>query len=264
MAGPGGLWRVTWRSEPAKLASLDRVRAQAQTERARPELAQTERARPEFAQTERARPEDTAALSDFARAAFVATFGALYHRDDLAAFLAHWNTPSVLAEQINSKEWHIAIVRNRQEQEREQWKNSACEQSDSIIGFIKLGPCTLDLSEADLSESDLRALAVSESDSARRGPAKPRQPSANKQKIIELHQLYLAESAKGSGIADTLMQWGLERALRASATSLLLSVFSENPRAQAFYRRYGFVDRGRHAFYVGNHIDEDRIWRLDL
>ena len=79
----------------------------------------------------------------------------------------------------------------------------------------------------------------------------------------ELHQLYVAPEAKGTGVAAALMDWGIAWA-RERASILYLSVFTENPRAQAFYRRYGFVDIGRNAFRVGNHIDEDRIWRLDL
>ncbi len=86
------------------------------------------------------------------------------------------------------------------------------------------------------------------------------QPADN---AVELHQLYVAEEAKGRGIAAALMDWGIAWA-RARAAILYLSVFTENPRAQAFYRRYGFVDVGRNAFRVGNHVDEDRIWRLDL
>ena len=80
---------------------------------------------------------------------------------------------------------------------------------------------------------------------------------------VELHQLYVGEAAKGSGVAAALIEWGIAWA-RERASILYLSVFTENDRAQAFYRRYGFVDVGRNAFRVGNHVDEDRIWRLDL
>ena len=79
----------------------------------------------------------------------------------------------------------------------------------------------------------------------------------------ELHQLYVGETAKGTGVAAALIEWGIAWA-RERASILYLSVFGENRRAQAFYRRYGFADVGRNAFRVGNHIDEDRIWRLDL
>ena len=76
-------------------------------------------------------------------------------------------------------------------------------------------------------------------------------------------QLLDADIAKGTGIAAALMEWGIAWA-RERASILYLTVFTENHRAQAFYRRYGFYDVGRNEFRVGNHIDEDRIWRLDL
>jgi len=104
----------------------------------------------------------------------------------------------------------------------------------AILGFVKLGPIDFDLPAGQPSED-----------------------------ATELHQLYVDHEAKGSGVAAALMEWGIAWA-RERAAILYLSVFTENPRAQAFYRRYGFVDVGRNPFRVGNHIDEDRIWRLDL
>lgn len=104
----------------------------------------------------------------------------------------------------------------------------------TILGFIKMGPVDFDLP--------------------------PGQPTDD---AVELHQLYVAEAAKGTGVAAALMDWGIAWA-RARASILYLSVFVDNDRAQAFYRRYGFVDVGRNAFRVGNHIDEDRFFRLDL
>ena len=105
---------------------------------------------------------------------------------------------------------------------------------DAIIGYAKMGPLEFDLP--------------------------PEQPTDN---AVELHQIYLAEAAKGTGVATALMDWGIGWA-RERATTLYLTVFSDNPRAQAVYRRYGFYDVGRNAFRVGNHVDEDRFFRLDL
>lgn len=110
----------------------------------------------------------------------------------------------------------------------------ARDDKGAIAGFIKMGPIDFDLPEG--------------------------QPADD---ATELHQLYVGEAAKGTGIAAALMDWGVAWA-RERASILYLSVFTENPRAQAFYRRYGFTDVGRNAFRVGNHIDEDRIFRLDL
>lgn len=106
--------------------------------------------------------------------------------------------------------------------------------ASAILGYIKMGPVDFEL------------------------PADQPTDSA-----VELHQLYVAEAAKGTGVAAALMDWGIAWACER-ASILYLSVFVENDRAQAFYRRYGFVDVGRNAFRVGNHIDEDRFFRLDL
>jgi len=107
-------------------------------------------------------------------------------------------------------------------------------EAGSILGYIKMGPVDFDLPEE--------------------------QPTGD---AVELHQLYVAEAAKGTGVAVALMEWGIAWA-RERASILYLTVFTENDRAQAFYRRYGFYDVGRNEFRVGNHIDEDRFFRLDL
>lgn len=108
------------------------------------------------------------------------------------------------------------------------------DEAGAILGYIKMGPIDFDLP--------------------------PEQPTGD---AVELHQLYVAEAAHGTGVAAALMDWGIAWA-RARASTLYLSVFTENHRAQVFYRRYGFTDVGRNAFRVGNHIDEDRFFRLDL
>jgi len=162
---------------------------------------------------------DADALSRFAEAAFVHTFGHIYDPADLASFLADWNPPEKLRAQIADPGMVVALVRGADE---------------AILGYIKLGPIDFDLPDGQPAEG-----------------------------ATELHQLYVAAEAKGTGVAAALMQGGIDWA-RQRASILYLSVFTENQRAQAFYRRYGFVDVGRNAFRVGNHIDEDRIWRLDL
>lgn len=116
-----------------------------------------------------------------------------------------------------------------------QWHVAQISFADgNIAGFIKLGPVEFDLPDGQ-----------------------PLQDAA------ELHQLYVHEDAKGTGVAAALMDYGLQWA-RQRAVILYLSVFSENFRAQSFYVRYGFGDVGRNPFKVGEQIDEDRIWRLDL
>jgi ribosomal protein S18 acetylase RimI-like enzyme len=102
-----------------------------------------------------------------------------------------------------------------------------------IAGFTKWGPIDFDLPAGQPSE-----------------------------RATELHQLYVHPDAKGAGVAAALMDYGMAWA-KERADILYLSVFSENYRAQKFYNRYGFRDVGRNPFRVGEHIDEDRIWRAD-
>jgi ribosomal protein S18 acetylase RimI-like enzyme len=81
---------------------------------------------------------------------------------------------------------------------------------------------------------------------------------------VELHRLYLAESARGSGVADALMQDAMAWARARRAPAMYLSVWENNERAQRFYRRHGFAHHGEWKFMVGRHADRDFIWRLAL
>ncbi|MES1200679.1 MAG: GNAT family N-acetyltransferase [Pseudomonadota bacterium] len=81
---------------------------------------------------------------------------------------------------------------------------------------------------------------------------------------IELHRLYVHTRVKGQGIAQTLMDEALAWARSHRAPAMYLSVWENNFRAQAFYKRYGFEHIGEHGFMVGRTRDRDFIWRLAL
>jgi len=83
-------------------------------------------------------------------------------------------------------------------------------------------------------------------------------------RALELHRLYVAERAKGQGVADALMQDCIAWARAKAAPAIYLSVWENNERAQRFYRRYGFADHGEWEFMVGATADRDLIWRLAL
>lgn len=89
-------------------------------------------------------------------------------------------------------------------------------------------------------------------------------PDAEGAKAVELYQLYVLADHHGDGVGPALMDWTIATARAQGADTLTLTVFTENHRAQAFYRRYGFVDVGRIDFPVGDHIDEDRLMVLAL
>ncbi|MBS0386264.1 MAG: GNAT family N-acetyltransferase [Proteobacteria bacterium] len=81
---------------------------------------------------------------------------------------------------------------------------------------------------------------------------------------LELHRLYVDRRLKGAGVAAALMDDCLAWARAKGAKALYLSVWEENHRAQAFYKRYGFEHVGEHKFMVGETADRDFIWRLAL
>ena len=106
-------------------------------------------------------------------------------------------------------------------------------EEGAIAGFCKMGPCGL--------------------------PSPPVPEGA-----AELKQLYVLSPWKGTGVAQALMEWSLACARETGAPHLVLSVYSDNHRAQRFYARYGMVEIGAHPFMVGEQADDDRIWCVAL
>ncbi|WP_135210803.1 GNAT family N-acetyltransferase [Vitreimonas flagellata] len=104
-------------------------------------------------------------------------------------------------------------------------------RGDSIIGYCKVGVVDMEVDATD---------------------------------ALELHRLYVDSSAKGAGVAQALMDEALAWARGKGAKRMYLSVWENNTRAQAFYRRYGFEHVGEHKFMVGRVADRDFIWRLTL
>ncbi len=129
-----------------------------------------------------------------------------------------------------------------------------------------LGQFTPEAWAAELGDHGM-AFAVGEAGGAVVGYAKlgpNKLPHVAPGAVIELKQLYLLKEAHGTGVARALMDWTIAEARCRGAERMALSVWSENWRAQAFYKRYGFEDRGPVTFMVGNHADEDRVWEARL
>lgn len=83
-------------------------------------------------------------------------------------------------------------------------------------------------------------------------------------KVLELKQLYLRASHFGKGVADNLMEWAIDTANNLNMDDVILSVYSENPRAQHFYHRFGFAHVANCFFMVGAHRDDEFLYRLKL
>ncbi|MGL5839742.1 MAG: GNAT family N-acetyltransferase [Sphingorhabdus sp.] len=87
---------------------------------------------------------------------------------------------------------------------------------------------------------------------------------AGDKKIVELKQLYVFASHHGSGVARQLFDWVEAEARAAGADALLLSVYSDNPRGQRFYRKKGFTHVGDTYFMVGNQRDDEFLYLKSL
>jgi GNAT superfamily N-acetyltransferase len=76
---------------------------------------------------------------------------------------------------------------------------------------------------------------------------------------IELKQIYSLKEWIGHGIGATLMQASLDEAQRRGHDSIWLGVWERNPRAIAFYQKWGFVEIGSTVFVVGDDRQRDLL-----
>jgi diamine N-acetyltransferase len=90
-----------------------------------------------------------------------------------------------------------------------------------------------------------------------------RHPLVAADRPSELQKLYVHPEFHGSGIADRLMGEALCR-VEKGCDAVWLSVYSENPRAIAFYSRWKFRVVGTHHFLVGDDAQKDLVMRRDL
>jgi ribosomal protein S18 acetylase RimI-like enzyme len=81
---------------------------------------------------------------------------------------------------------------------------------------------------------------------------------------LEIKRFYIAPSLHGRGVAQLLMNAVVETAMARGAGALWLSVWDQNPRAIAFYRKTGFADAGTTTFTLGTDVQNDLLMRRRL
>jgi ribosomal protein S18 acetylase RimI-like enzyme len=81
---------------------------------------------------------------------------------------------------------------------------------------------------------------------------------------LEILRIYVLAPFKGSGLGARLMAAAIEGARAAGATRVLLSVWSENRAAQAFYARQGFAEAGMRPFRAGASVYDDPVLAKEL
>jgi GNAT superfamily N-acetyltransferase len=81
---------------------------------------------------------------------------------------------------------------------------------------------------------------------------------------IELVRLYVDQRYHGSGVAAALMQACIDAATACGHDSMHLGVWEHNPRAQAFYGKWGFEKVGDQVFDLGDDVQTDWIMERPL
>ncbi|MBC7881237.1 MAG: GNAT family N-acetyltransferase [Anaerolineae bacterium] len=82
--------------------------------------------------------------------------------------------------------------------------------------------------------------------------------------VIEIARFYSTQEYVGRGVGPTLMQACLHEAVRSGFQTVWLGVWEKNPRAIAFYRKWGFEPVGSHIFVVGSDPQTDLLMAKDL
>jgi ribosomal protein S18 acetylase RimI-like enzyme len=80
----------------------------------------------------------------------------------------------------------------------------------------------------------------------------------------EIQRIYVDQQWHGKGIAQALMSQVLTAAVRGNADQVWLGVWENNPRAMAFYQKFGFNKVGHHVFQLGDDPQHDWILCRDV
>lgn len=75
----------------------------------------------------------------------------------------------------------------------------------------------------------------------------------------EILRLYVLRDWHGKGVAQSLMRACLEAMKARGSDVVWLGVWERNPRAIAFYEKFGFVEVGEHVFAVGSDPQRDIV-----
>lgn len=74
---------------------------------------------------------------------------------------------------------------------------------------------------------------------------------------IEIVRLYVEQKYLGVGVGGALMQACFDSAIKEGRQTIYLGVWENNPRAYAFYRKWGFEKVGEHVFQMGDDPQTD-------
>ena len=75
----------------------------------------------------------------------------------------------------------------------------------------------------------------------------------------EILRLYVASRWHGKGVAQELMSACIDEVRRHGSDVVWLGVWEKNPRAIAFYRKFGFVEVGDQTYVLGTDPQRDLV-----
>ena len=75
----------------------------------------------------------------------------------------------------------------------------------------------------------------------------------------EIQRVYVAKDLHGTGAAQELMKAVLDTIRQRNIRHVWLGVWEKNPRAIAFYKKFGFAEAGEHVFVLGSDPQRDII-----
>jgi len=93
------------------------------------------------------------------------------------------------------------------------------------------------------------------------GNANPDVPGS---RPVELVRFYARTRWIGKGVGPALMQKCLEQASQQGYDMIWLGVWERNPRAIAFYQKWGFVQVGTHIFQMGDEPQMDWVMQRKI
>ncbi|HYG81026.1 MAG TPA: GNAT family N-acetyltransferase [Pyrinomonadaceae bacterium] len=89
-------------------------------------------------------------------------------------------------------------------------------------------------------------------------------PRVTGESPTELARIYVLQRWLGGGVGRQLMQRCVDEARASGSRVLWLGVWQRNPRALAFYRKWGFETVGEQTFQLGSDAQTDWVMQCPL
>jgi diamine N-acetyltransferase len=84
------------------------------------------------------------------------------------------------------------------------------------------------------------------------------------EKSLEIERIYIDKAYHGQKCGALLMQACIDNAIQRGYTSIWLGVWEHNPKAIAFYQKWGFEVFGTHIFQLGDDAQTDYLMKKKL